>query len=379
MSAARFNVKRRVHTLKSKDFKASNFGGVLDRSYWGVHKEYWIGKIEDSYLGDVDTICFRPGYVKFYNPLTDYPDLFLRFCELGRYDQVQPDHICKFVSKFGLLFDVEDSYWHSGLEDENIVPLMEFYGYAREAYFINKMYSCLMSRRADKLRQVLNDFISWDVIEPSYDYANWVNVMDGKMGIIHVIGEEVASRWNRYVPFHLKIDIEFVSDEDFLEDGGPLEELGLWCINEGPDNILFAAIGHCICKVMGYRLGHITAKMNLRIDQESPLLFSFEPSWDHSSLLSAIWLLFYLKITGQTETKYKICPECNEPIVNPRKNQEYHEKCRKNAYARTRRLAEKMWAEGQTLEAIIVATKGNPDTVKGWIDKLKIKSSEKRG
>lgn len=368
MGAARFQIKKRIKALREKDFEPTSMGGILDKTYWGVHREYWITKFSFDDEEPHDVITHRSGFTKQYCPLTDHPDLFLQFCTVGKPEAAGTADILQFVSRYGLLFDVEEEgtqyYYQGGMGPD------EIFAYAKEANFTHEIYGALVSKRADKLRQTYNSFNSW-----ACD-CNWIPTRYDGFSLLQIAGEEVASRWNRLLPEQYRGYSNAISPavRDFEPDDyfQALNALGEWALNGAPDQVLYSISGQVICRVMSERLDKITPATTLRADNEGAQPLQFEPSWKLSSLLSAIWLLFYLKITGQMDKKYKVCPECNNLIENPRKNQTYHDNCRKAAHIRNRRLAEKMWKGGQSIDAIVEATGTKLETVKGWIEKLSL-------
>ena len=112
----------------------------------------------------------------------------------------------------------------------------------------------------------------------------------------------------------------------------------------------------------------ISAITNLRIKEDVFFFLTaehgeqnrlFKHHWTSPSLLTIMWFLFYLEITGQMTQKYKICSFCSEPIF-PEEGKEkvhgkrkFHEGCRQkhNEFAKNRAIS--MHKEGKNITEII--------------------------
>ena len=125
-------------------------------------------------------------------------------------------------------------------------------------------------------------------------------------------------------------------------------------LNEAPADLLFGIAAELITLVVNERLKKNTwfSMVNFLEEQGRDKKQRFKGSWNCEDLLTAIWMLFYLKITGQVTEVYRYCPVCEQPILDPRKNQKYHDGCRQVLYNRRQRKIEKLWREGKTGQEI---------------------------
>ncbi len=381
MGTARFFVERRKNQRGSFRYSSSAVPVGLKDTFWFVAPEYWIGDIAEGSMGhkQIDNysgvlfnesifdsssktfwnqkLILEPGKYIFcetnprkatrYNPMNQ-TDLFINLAAIGG-KPYNENLIINFVSQYGHIAFV--SYGRF-----NVFPCSDFYKYAQEAHFTLLLSSALAA----------NDFKS--LISNS---NKLVNLYDKKNIALNFI--ELLRDWCYFFPNIIggKInEIIDLIDNHFEADNSAIE---IWDTYWGNKEIILEDVfiefaAEIIERIGSQRICNITPVLECNATEKSGI--KFNPRWRSDSLLGVMWLQFYLKITNQLEVSYKICPECDEAIVDPRKNQIYHDKCRKAVYIRTRRLAEKLWKEGNSIKDIISETGAKEDRIMQWIGKL---------
>ncbi len=380
--AARFNVKKRGPSPGGKKRPDKELIHLVVWDWWQVYPEYWIEERRESFKGNYKsslglslpdkTKTLKPGSYIFaaasqqsrrsYNPIVEAPNLFQEFCKIGSkpYDK---SAMLEFTRKYGML---ENYLYTRGEEKQQfyVYSIEEFYYQAWSAYQVFNLFIALGNR--DRGSAVKH-------IKEIYEKHGW--------GLDERLSHILYTRYYNSIPEDYKVIVTGIETmtSDAAADGylpDPDEkELLLKALEDNafPAEPFFRLAQEAIFWPFNIFNGAVYPKVIMEpLEKNQGRLFS--PYWAADSLLSGVWFQFYLKITGQAEAVYRICPVCGEPIENPRKNQEYHPGCRQVAHNRKVRQSVELWKEGKTLAEIAAITGAKWEMIKKWIDKESGKS-----
>jgi len=418
MSAPRFRINHPSPERKKvfkRDFSGEGMPKIVkDKSHsntWAVVGKYKIAPNEDllkryeeyseQLSGDIEFeskyeklkheeylwAVHNPGeesdIVKVYNPFTDAPEIFLEFASLGKNEFPDKGKILEFAHKYGGIF--EPAIINCDIvDDEDISPeqgssLEDFQREAITAYNALHLFESIISYNSDKVLKQVNFFIdNWRSLKLNneidiYDCATCedafpMNQLLKKNTFIKIFGEGDINykNCNEYYEsrcYPLKYILKEKLVMGFLYEAASdllTEVLNRKLNAEHPEYISFTPV-RPVCQ---FRFEYLN-------NRNTPVFYM---SYSFPSLLQAIWLIFLFRVTNQIEHPYKICPVCELPIANPRKNQQYHDGCRQVLYNRNKRSAAKLWQEGKSPEEIAEIVDVKSKTLAGWI-----KAFEKQG
>lgn len=290
---------------------------------------------KEKYISE-EYISFSPasGISKIYNPFTDSPEVFLVFASLGKYDQPQRGKILEFVQSYG---DILYSY----IAGEVCIgtPIELFHREAKIAYNALRLYEEVIGLEKEKVKQridyILNSWHEINIINEGVDPYEACKDCEEPEGCLNC---------------------EYAPPSKIIKQMNDPIEAGSYLLTEIINRQIHDLTNHPITPLVLYRFEYVHGK----------LYPSFYTSWPVPTLLQAIWLLFFLKITGQVEQTYRICPFCEEPIIKPRKNQIYHDGCRQAKFNQDKRMVLKLWKEGKTAEEIAEETGLEIERIKKW-------------
>lgn len=325
-----------VKEMSVKPFEA------LERDRWWAFGRYQIDKLPGvSPSGEYLWGALDSGVARVYCPFAEAREVFPEFARLGRSEVPQPDRILKFTHRYGDILEggaaagiVERSPQHRQGSWVSLTSLAVFQREARLAYLSLRLFEQLNSTapRADLVRTQLSHLL---------EHLGETELLKG-------VTPEDLKRWN--------------SEPD---TGQPVKTAAVVLSTVIETKLHYASSG----TNSSYRYDPVTPLCNFRFEYHKqknvPL---FQPRWHFTNLLQAVWMLFFLKATGQLEQSYRICPVCEEPIVNPRKNQIYHEGCRQVQHNREKREVLRLWKEGKTVGEILEVTGLEERRVAHWVE-----------
>lgn len=307
-----------------------------------------------------------PIFTKEYNPITDAPELFLSFTKTGQGRTPDKVRILNFVRQYGILrlSDRETVFrFHS-------YPLEAFHYYAREANLTLSLYEAVLNKNHKKIPTILSSWIKelplgpWfllKLISIESFLVRWQNKIPGE---IFKRAINTGDRFGKIKSIGTE-NLDIVLLEWIFNNNSDFWELMLLYADK---EILFDVACRVVSSVSYYRIGNILLDCTYTLPHENRLKrVEFRPQWYAESLLGHIWLLFFLKVTGQTDQSYRICPVCEKPIENPRKNQTFHPGCRQAYYNRRKREAINLWKNGKSVDFISKDTGIDIDRINGWI------------
>jgi hypothetical protein len=265
----------------------------------------------------------------FYNPIEEGTELLNRFLRLG-HGNVPTRMIHSFVQKYGILKEIEQN----GIELKSgfvypRYPLDAMKKYAREAYYINSLYQSLSNKDIKALRdslKVVSDNVKGGFTTVADPFKAEVDFGDFIRSWWHKIPEHFRSHLTALMP---KSEAELVdlvdAGERVKEDTKkipiaffmPLLSQEFWDIFTAlsPNEMIIDYTNRFISSIFQKRLWE-----GVRIDpvMESTFLNGDDSSISYrmrpKSLLSAIWFLLYLDITGQSVSYYSFCDYCGIKI-----------------------------------------------------------------
>lgn len=323
-------------------------------------------------------ICWSNSWAKTYNPVMDAPDLFLKFAALGKSSEPDTTRILEFVSKYGIL-KLREKTLYGEISFSGAYPLSAFKSYAREAYLILRLYKALSRKDDREVRLWLKKYVQtlpeeiWCFEEAIgwREFLSWwwprlpASFRDKAVG-----GCELEAR--RVLTEDAKEVRDKLRRGDWVAGRIVQVSEGFWSIffEEGPSQAVFEAAALLIATTVSLRTGSGTwfSVDPIFPEENKEKRYDFRLEWGTPSLLKTIWLLFALKITGQLEQEYRICPVCEEPIVAPRRNQTYHQGCRQIHHNRLKRAVQRLWREGKPVEEIAEETGATLAQVKRWTE-----------
>lgn len=374
--AARFNVKKRGSSKGSQKGLRNSEGlnGYTGFSaYLYVNPEYWTEHRQVPFT-IYDTGCqgkkdMTPGEylvtseipvvnARQYNPIVEAPKLFLEFCKIGG-KPFDKSAILDFTRKYGML----QNYIYSRGDEQPrfyVYSLQEFHYKAWVAYQVFNLFIALGKRdRGNVLKHIteIDEKAGWGLAE-KFSHILYTRYFDSIPEDYRIIAK----------------DIETITSDDVADGFWPdHDEKALLykalADDAFPAEPFFRLAQEAIFWPVNLYIGALRPYVALEpVDNKQGKFFS--PFWAADSLLSAVWFQFYIKITGQSETVYKVCSVCGEPIENPgRKDREYHQGCRQIAHNRKVRQTVKLWKDGRTYSEIAAITGAKPEMIKKWIDK----------
>ncbi|AEG14982.1 hypothetical protein Desku_1399 [Desulfofundulus kuznetsovii DSM 6115] len=285
------------------------------------------------------------GISRIYNPFTEAPELFLEFAALGRTEQPRKDKILDFLYRYGDIFNehghqsLKIGQWNKG---SNVT---ELHREARLCYYALRLYEGLFNNSTEALKTRVCDLLS-HLIECSHIPIVVDN--DENNGVKN-------GSYTDYLPLEVYIQRKLLS-------GQIIDTASFLLVNVINQKVHNMDMKSPILPICFYRFDYKNKKS----------LPAFYMTWVVPSLLQAIWLLFFLKITGQIEQEYRICPVCEEPIIKPRKNQLYHEGCRQVYHNRIKREVLRLWKEGKSIDEIAAETAIDTEKIKKWVKKGRV-------
>lgn len=313
---------------------------------------------------------------RVYNPVEEDPDIFVKFVELGSENNLTDNKILRFVNKYGLL----KYYEHRGFDIKygfpyNIYPVEAFKAYASEASFIFRLYALLNEATSNEMRkkELRNHLLRIDEFIP-----------EGFRLFQEIINfNSYLFKWWKQLSNHVKIELigyfpqektcdeknieVFILDQENLKYDArkiPLipalgfDDVTFWeqFFNEAPIEAVIEAASELIASITNLRIkDDILFSTTVETDEQGRL---FKQHWTSPSLLTIMWYLFYLEITGQMDQRYKICKHCSKPIypeegkekVHGRRN--FHDGCRQKYNQDTKKQAKAMYKEGKSISEI---------------------------
>lgn len=289
-----------------------------EENRWTVYNQY---KIEtEPYGKEYISILPAGGISRVYNPFTDSPEVFLAFATLGKHERPQKDKILEFVQTYGdILYNCPpgESYIGSSIDT--------FHREARVAYNALRLYEEIMGLEKEKVKQRMNCFLIG---------RHEINIVKEGAG-----------------PFEDCKDCENPEGCLDCEDAPPSKIIERVKDPIEAGSLLLTDIINCqIHSLRDYPVApYVLYRFEYKQGKSRPRFYA---SWPVPTLLQAMWLIFFLKITDQLEQTFRICPVCEEPIISPRKNQIYHEGCRQTYYYRLKQEVLGLWKEGYSVEQI---------------------------
>ncbi len=329
------------------------------------------------------------GIKKIFNPVEDTPSIFIEFATLGSQDNLKKKSILNFVNKYGVLkthenrgFDVKYGFPY------NQYPVEAFKSYAYEAHFIFKLYTLL--KQDKKKLELRNHLLQIDKYIPG-GFELFQEIVDYNKLLFRwwkQFSEHIKKELIKYFPREKTADVKGVEvfpigeEENLKYDARriPLipilgfEDISFWehLFEEVPIEAVIEAAGKFISAVTNLRIrDDIFFFSTVDTEGQSRL---FKHHWSSPSLLTIMWFLFYLEITGQMTQKYKICKFCAEPIF-PEKGEEkvhgrrkFHEGCRQKYSQYAKKQIQTMHKAGKGIAEINQHfTDITEDTIKKWI------------
>lgn len=356
----------------------------------------WVYEVQDGYLLPGKYICWHgegeEQAVKTYFPLTDTPDIFLKFASLGKSNEPDIPGILEFVHKYGMLKERESIITEDDFVFPGRYPLKAFFLYAREAYLILRIYEALLDKDAGKVGKFLSVWVDeipngLYLIEESTDWylflRKWSNYLPGifynpPVDSLEKVGARKATEkverilelpkddLNNIVRYREKDKSKWLKSAYLFIDG---YSTFFWktLFQKGPPKAIFEVAASLISAIVDIRVDKVWTVTTPVFPEESKTgSYGFKGSLSASSLLATIWLLFFLKITGQMEQVYRICPFCELPIIKPRKNQIYHNGCRQAKFNKDKREVLRLWKEGKSVDEIAAETGIDVARIKKW-------------
>lgn len=375
--AARFNVKKRGPSPRDQKRTDKGLIPMVAWDWWPVYSECWIEEKRESFkvnyksspeLSVPDEVkTLKPGaYIiaaisqqsrRSYNPIVEAPNLFQEFCKIGS-KQYDGSAILEFTRKYGMLQNY--IYTRGDAKQQFYVySLREFHYQAWSAYQVFCLFIALGSKDRNSILKHVKEI---------YEKAGW--------GLDKRLSDILYTRYYDSISEDYRTivkDIETITSDDVADGYRPdLDEKQLFIKaledESFPEEPFLRLAQEAIFWPANLYIGAVFPKVIMEPLEKKQGKF-FSPYWAADSLLSGLWFQFYLKITGQVETVYRICPVCGEPIENPRKNQEYHPGCRQLAHNRKVRHTVRLWKEGKTYTEISAITGAKREMIKKWIDK----------
>lgn len=430
MTAPKFNYHlKNSFNISSKDFNPNTLPKFFRDTQWGVAESYSADRVDKICLPvpeflsteplpfpiyEIENITgeevfvfggtegvFPKGEIETrYNPMVDAPNILLVFSKIGSSKVLDKEKIIEFISKYGPLRYRADWFLRETMDPESIITLDEhpyhcysisaFYYYAREIYLSVKLYESLVNKNTAKLKSTLlnmlielPNFINLmhDFIKHTEDYPTRLNVSE----VIYERSIEVANKESERFKEHV-LEIESMPGNTFQEGSSYNWELFYLSylksehlhillellIEKMKDLNLINYAGNVLSYLSESRIGPIRTNCKfLPPNNTSDGKSKFQSQWHPESLLSCIWLSFYLTITGQRNQAFRLCPVCEKPIENPRENQIYHNGCRQTHHNRIKREIILLWKQGKPVDEIAEITGIEIERIAKWTKKPK--------
>lgn len=282
------------------------------------------------------------GIKKTYNPFTDSPEVFLEFTKLGRNEQPPKDKIFKFVKSYGDIF----AYNSSDYGADRGTSIKRFHREAKLAYNALCLYLEIIGLEKEKVRRrtfyIINNWPEVG-IEEDKDPLGKCKVCEGPEGCLDC----------EHAPYS-----KFIGQ--MLEQGGDPNKAGSILLTLLINQRILEPENDPVCP-------YVSIDSEFKNGKTYP---SFCALWYIPTLLHAMWLIFFLKITGKIEQEFKICPVCELPITHPRRNRIYHDGCRQIKCNREKREVLKLWKEGKPIEELTKETGLDIEQIKRWTNKV---------
>jgi hypothetical protein len=373
-------------------------------------------QVEHKYNGSLPPgkyICHSETARKEYSPIKDEPLLLFKFAKIGRKPELNIDAIIQFVSEYGLLKDKE-TLFPAVKVPYDIYSVVAFHLYAREAYLITSMYDALHNLDHDKAAILLSDFFNVEEFSMTYDeLGNWPQLLDEIYDSLpkdcrDAIRDEYENQDATEPPFLTNKERNELTDlaaegqpdpEALVTDPEQIRQLEIMAMynRQEPRKFVYRLEGlsaevwiKIISKaphsfILGVTADVIAIITNLRVSTEGSFYakpvspdktderYQFKGTWDGPSLLTSMWLLFYLRITNQLHVKFRICQACGEPIEKPRSNQKFcsnDNKCKARYNTNLKRTVEKLWEQGYSKKDILRETGATLVQIESWTSKL---------
>lgn len=255
---------------------------------WPVAKRYGVlaGQI---YASDKDTITIFP--------LFQYPDLFLSFAWLGRHGEPSERRVLEWVRRYGLLTrrvdpgpDEPESWGESPQDaiEPKPIKLSDFRTEVRAAYQLLSLYTEIRARDTEA---VMRRFIDPPDIWPHASYTlvdRYLLRYQQAFGEAYRATVHNAGLDSQLIHFKHGLDILIRCVNRKLEKVHPLLEQNWW----EPPPAGSTSIG-------------------------------LERWWRCPDLLTAMYLQFYLLITGKTAMRICANPNCGMPFPATRKDKRF--------------------------------------------------------
>lgn len=305
-----YNRAVRCRDLNNFRIRREDFAGLIDRAesfkvcVWPRAEDY---KIVRGWI-------YPEGDWKLTFPLYEGTDLFLSFARLGA--DPSDKSIWRWVKKRGLLLrasssqqSAEDRPYKQGpdgriIADQAPMKLTEFKKETARARGLLDLYTELQSRDIEAIEaRVANPKTPID--KSLGDHPEWSGLRGAALEAYEDLGGRPGYEWNLWVATKV------------LADELTAATSGVRLRTELRDSI--------------HGLTYITPYVGKR-DQFFEPPYALDSAWHCPDLLSALYLQFYLLVTGQKPTRRCENPACLMPFPVTRKNKRFcNSTCRSNA------------------------------------------------
>jgi hypothetical protein len=268
---------------------------------------------------------------RYYSPLEERPGLFSEFAKLS----LNPESILKFANKYGSL-GISTMVGYKTIKDDRVVVPMSLLG--------------------EGLNIWQNEIIN---IKQVYDIWHYLdNGWETRL--------KLRIHWHGNVLYFSNKDISNFKE---YQDQNLFPRDILWAINIHDEAYNSFVKGDVVAPAKYLILKEINKKLkenvSPRILRDSA--WNLHPYIMPRNLLSALWLQFYLAVTGQKRfIQCDICGELIEIKRNNRKTKRAHEHCLKREWAQKHK-AKKLHEEGKSNEEISHIVKVDIDKISKWI------------
>jgi len=332
---------------------------------------------------------------RVYNPVEDDPDIFIKFAEIGAPGlgkNISDNRILRFVSKYGVLKTFE----HRGFDIKygfhyNLYPVTAFKKYSAEAFFIFRLYTLL--NEAGKKREIRGHLLNIEEFI-SEGFKFFQEIVDYKLYLFkwwEKLSDPLKNELIEYFPHDRACDansaeVTILEHDNLKYDARKIPsiptlgfaDISFWkqLFTSAPIEAVIDAAREIIASVTSLRIEDgIIFSTTMETEEQGCY---FKQHWTATSLLSIMWFLFYLEITGQMTQRYKICKHCSKPIY-PKKGEDkvhgktiFHEGCRQKHHQHLEKQVKAMHNDGKSVSEICLSfpTTGKK-TIEKWINEAK--------